>query len=316
MKSDLLLTRTAGFFVATILTAFVRPACAHEDPTGEIRPVVIPRKDRFEVYFHDNRERETPESPGRAYRWDFNLDGTELAPRKPYPGTLPSHESFRSPPEIGAAPDTFKLRAKGGRETTHRIADKQACDWDVVGWPSPSQIVVQFTRYPDEEFNPEVYERLPFNLGLFDLRTDELTHTVEVGHVGRIWSFAVASPVLAKDDKFYIAWVETRLLERKKETLNDGTTADIVSHLHRVVLSRWDPKSESIAHLKLSYALSDNAALSIASQGDQLMIAWHDMGRIRTKAIDLNTASFVEKLPPLEYDPKAEAALMRDVPPQ
>lgn len=304
----------AGFFFSLFLAVTSVTVSAHEDPRGEVHPTVVAREETFEVYFRDNRE-ETSNSYGKPYRSVFNLDGSELVHREPYDEK--GADDDRSPTTLGVMMldigedglPFFRLRPNDGvGEQTHRFPLPKAdfIDCAILSWHSRFEMVVRFSpagRKADDAW--------PFSVGIFDLRNDKLVSTAHIGNAGRIYDFAVTSPALVKDGEYYVAWIETKLLKRDKVTTNDGGTAEVVRQIHRVILSRWSPTTKNVLYFEVDRALSDNAALSIATKGDNLMVAWHDMGKVRTRVVNLSKDTFTSELPPLEYDKAAEEKLLR-----
>lgn len=303
MLSTLRRLISAGTF-ALALSALCDLGHAHEDPRGDVYPVVQIEDGKFVVYFRNNTEpkievsgepagQNTPKEP--VYKTVVSPTGTILEKRVP----------IQSGPSL--FPAWMKRLLHG--DPFGVVIDREKKPLLPAEWPDGLRphdlegITIQdnlayfyFTGGKDERFR----------IGAYDLDQKKLLQSATIGRPGRIYSFARASEVIARDKEAWIAWIEERNVKVEKETLPDGTTADFYSSDTQVVVSRWNLAENQVTHLPVRRTSGNNVYLSLNRIGDHLLVAWHEgiglsNSQILIEHIDLSTAAFAKELPLLPF---------------
>ncbi len=282
--------------LALILLAFPALGNAHQDPQGDVHPTVQVEDGKFVVYFSSNTEPkiETPGEPGEpnsrrepVYKTVLSPEGKVLEQRVP----------------VQPSPDLFPEWLKRLRDgDPFGVFDQQKEPLLPAEWPDGkrpddlkgitifgNRVFFYFTGGKDESFR----------MGVYDLDQKKLLQSAVIGNPGRIYSFASASEVIARENEAWIAWIEERNV--KREPSPDGTAGSYSSDT-QVVVSRWDLEKNRVTHLPIRQTINDNISLSLNRIGDHLLVAWHEGigasgSRIEIKHIDLSTANFTAELP-------------------
>jgi hypothetical protein len=268
---------------------------AHEDPRGEVHPLVFAGSDRFEVYFRDNREME--DQGGKLYRRLYSRTGEPLGERESWDNALPNVAFSVDLPEEDGRP-VLELRPPGREKpslTKPQLPRGRFTDATLLGWfPSPKFIMRDSPAAAWGGNSP-----VPFTLRIVELETGKILASTVVGIPGRIYSTARTSAALCVDEDIVLAWLEEKRFPPTKVKLSDSSTADIANTTCRMVLTRWQPKHRRTRHAEIARVVGHNIAIGIGRIDNQVFVAWHEWGKIRTQAVDLNNIAFVPQLPKL-----------------
>ena len=89
--------------------------------------------------------------------------------------------------------------------------------------------------------------------------------------------------------------------------------ADAREAAYRVVVTRWQPKLQRTLHTVVAPAINDNVSIDIWRINNILLIAWHELGTIRFRTVDLDTAPFAPRLPELRLDSETGKKVNREI---
>lgn len=300
MKRSLL--AKAGVIVISAALAIASALFAHEEPPGEVRPLVVANGNQFELYFTDDRNK-TTDWQGRGYRSIFALDGTPISIHERFKGkiegvddSIATHDLLfeNNLPYLDLGPDRDSMK----KIFFHPPVTKCE-DFCILRWLPGRQIAARFSA-----LSPKEKSHGSFSLGVFDLDSGKHLRSVKIGFPGRIYHFAVTSPVLVHGNELVIAWMEVRTFEVTKNGKEEGC---------RVVLTRWNPKTGGLCHRVVRPAFSDNASISIGAIGNRVMVAWSNYGPVKTEVVSLDSKEFAKTLPELKRDIGVNRKLVEEV---
>lgn len=282
------------------LLAITSVLIAHEETPGQQDPIVIPNGRQFEVYFTDDRNKST-DWVGRRYRSVFALDGTPISLHERFEGKMPHLDD-----SIAASQLTFEnglpyLEFGPTRDTMKKVffqTPAKCADFCILGWLPDRMVAARFSVLSSKEKNHG-----QFSLGVFDLN-GKLLYSAKIGTPGRIYEFAVTTPVIAHDDELLIAWIEAKTFKATKDNREEWC---------RVILTRWRPKDGRLLHCFVKPAFSKNAEVSIGAIDSSVLVAWHNYGHIKTEVMPLDSKKFAPFLPKWKRDITAEKKLFEEV---
>lgn len=280
---------------------------ASEYPVGDILPEVIVHDGRFEVY--STTWRVSDGSPwNKVYRTVFSADGKLITGREPFVGKIPQRDVFYSEMDCREGRPNF-IYAPTIHEhmqvITLQLPPGAYTDCVALGWLSPEKFVMR-----DSPAKGGKDGEWPFSLRIFNWHSGEVLASTLIGTCGRIYDIATTSPVLSMGDDLLIAWMEQKHYPDVELPGGGGAARDSA---FRVVLTRWQPKLGKTQHTVVAPAIDDNVAISIGRIGEVVFVAWHERGKIRTRAVDLRTARFVSRLPELQHDQKQERSVLQEI---
>jgi hypothetical protein len=282
-------------------------AIAHEDPRGDVRPKVVTTSDRFEVYFTNNRG-----TSSQIFRTTFTADGKLIADREPFNGETTQEQ--QSHPilmnlEGGRPRVTFTPLGTDRPQTfTPKLPPGEYTDCLIVDWLHDGKILMQDSPAKAARDDP-----WPFSLRTVDLFSDDLLYSAVIGTPARIYDIARTSPALHFGGEIIIAWMEMKQFPDSIISLSDGSSAAVRNATFRVVVTRWEPKLGRILHTLVAPAVSENVSISIGRINQVLLVAWHELGRIRTRTVDLSSRDFFPKLPELRQDSEIQKRVMDEI---
>ena len=272
---------------------------AHEDPNGDVHPLVTVEKGNIVIWFINNTEKRTsPESNANVYRTVMDTDGSAIVVRQPVPNAPSSIPDW-----------AVKLGSLYPFDTKDRLGLGLP-----LKWQEPVSDVDGITEHKGNLIFHMSGSGDPFYFGAYDLKAKRLTSAARIGTPGRIYFFPAASSAIVIGKDAYLAWIEERDRKREKLELADGSFADGVSSKTQLVLSKWRIGTKGVSHLPIRQTFDNNVHISIAHIGPRILIAWHEgfggvalsRSKVWTHLVDLETAVFRSELP---YSPMPSNAL-------
>ncbi|RYE51784.1 MAG: hypothetical protein EOP21_00440 [Hyphomicrobiales bacterium] len=289
--------------LALALCVLAGPAHGHEDPGGDVHPMVQVEDGKFVVYFRNNTEPKVDVRTGGSgqsskeeprYKTVLSPDGNVLekrvtAPREPVQYTPSNYPEWMGEAVYG---DPFGL--------FNREENKKPLF--PVEWPGgkrPGDLNGRAVSGDLLFFHFTSGEDGSFRFGAYDMIRKKLLQSAVIGKPGRIYSFASASEVYPGDKEAWIAWIEER--DVKRTSFPDGT-ADSYSSDTQLVVSHWNLTENKVTHLPIRQTMGSNTSLSLNRIGDHLLVAWHEgLGLYRSQIwaehINLSSAKFSAELP-------------------
>ena len=272
-----------------VLTA--QPVRAHCDPRGDVYPTVTVDGDRFVIYFANNSETRWnlagwgcrnysydyyEESWQNLYRTIIGIDGKLIESRK---------RIYRVPPPPRESEwlqkFTRSLTVVGAEEFHPIWFDDYPLDVGSIT-EYGEQLICHVSGMCDPD---ELDKPFPFYFALINPLTG-IVRAAKIGNPFHIYYFAIASEIRIIDGKAYMAWgwdgqmrhtAVPRELQPYPPKSGNWVYEDKIAYRYacRLVLSRWDMKSDRVEHFFLPGRIDWNTHLSMNALGDKLLIAWH-----------------------------------------
>lgn len=251
-------------------------AQAHQDPAGDVHPVVSVEEGGFAVYFQGTEDRMALKVvPAHGWKMSFTADGKLVLPRHRVPETqsrradeqraLEPRWSVSAPLMEGQKEARWVLIESAGKEERRfplplpllpdgrvfaemacRAGDEAGFAWSPSGSRDENDLALMFTAVSLKGFQPGV--------------------TVQIGKVASIYDMPrVSNPVWAAR-RWWIAWV--RLKQLPKETKPQAVAWE-------TLLTSIDPLTGKTVDEVLPGISNWNTDLSLKTTGGWLCAAWH-----------------------------------------
>lgn len=267
------------------------PARAHQDPQGDIYPTVTVESQRFVIYFANNSETYwNPTGWGcRYYSYDYYQESWQNLYRMitESDGKLIEYRKriYRVPPP----PPKSEWLQKWTKSLTVVGTEGVCLTWfDDYQTNAGSiseyggQLLCHVSGMPDLG---NLHKPYPFYFAIIN----QLSGTVcsaKIGNPVHIYQYAGASEIRIVDGMAYMAWAWDGAMlhtavprENKPYPPKSGNWVydEKIAYRYtsRLVLSRWDMKSDQVEHFFLPGRIDWNTHLSMNAIGDKLLIAWH-----------------------------------------
>jgi hypothetical protein len=254
--------RTFVFSIGAFIVASALSALAHEDPVGDIHPVVRVENGNFAIYFTNNAVGDDNSQVG--CRTVYSPTGKLLAPRHNADSSV--IDSFDQSlngltcivgTQTYSVPDYYRehlgkpyyfLRSDAGNER-HKIPWPDGTSINDLNDIAVSEGILWLSGCPSNQQNLFLYH--------YTIGSLESPKEIKLGQVGMIYDFPVASNLVVVNGASYIVWC------RSQE-----------DHME-LVLSKWDGVSEHAVDTVLAKKVDFNLSISIAAIGDHLCVAYH-----------------------------------------
>lgn len=248
-------------FYITLGLIFPLTNQAHEDPRGDVHPVVQVENGNFAVYFRNKSTGDDPDH--RRFRTLYSPKGKLLAPRHAVEEWPERRRSIhRRSTRVGEE----VIQVERGIQPAYLVSREGNRQRHRLPWPDHSHIAVVHDVHADHKTitlavtDVEYGHDLSLILFHFDRYQFDPPKTVSLGHPATIYSFPVASNIVHAKGRYWIAWMRREPGEHEaKET----------------VLSSWVPGETEATHLVMDTPSDWNSSLSLAASGDTLCLAYH-----------------------------------------
>ena len=248
--------------IAAIILSWAGSAFAHQDPRGDVHPVVRVEDGNFAIYFWCNEDRDAKQQS--AYlRMVYSPAGNVLAARhrfSPSPSELAYLENYSIKVQEPAGEVVLEFpRFVRGRNPDYGLRKKGKIERHRLPWPDGVKISDLHAVLADEHTITMAAKAGTDVLSLYYFSRDHfrLPQIVEIGSPATIYDFPSASNLVRAGGRVWIAWVRP-----KKEK-------------YEMVLSSWTPGGEKPVETVLDAPANWNSHLSLGVIGDVLCLAYH-----------------------------------------
>jgi hypothetical protein len=250
----------------------------HQDPLGDIHPVVLLEGDGFAVYHQSN----DPKVPERDvwHKQVHDLDGSLAVPRHRVPADqrerleelLTRHYDQRLAP--GPRVEVSKLAGDSAAFGLVQTNGGRSRSVLPVECPQNARVSQTFATETEVAFSWSTIERgqdaLVGVLRVSLARSDGVAQgrTVIVGKACAIYDFPVASNLVWAAGRWWVAWV-------RDDTPADAVENDEGNRTYHTVLSCVESGTGKVSHEVLPGISHWNSHLSVATHGGWICVAWH-----------------------------------------
>jgi len=247
-------------------------ALGHEDPVGDLYPLVKVENGNFAIYFYNNAQHEKAtdyDMSGNApvYRMVYSPTGELLGPRALCKNinseTISNANSMVYDKKIQLPNETVlfgsELLKKG--KPSYFVEKNGVREHRRLPWPDQIKIDYVASVYVDENqlvMSATTDDRV-LRLFHFDRNKFEAPALASVGKTTFIYDFPGASNVVCAANRFWVAWVHYNSEKKKFET----------------ILSSWRPGDEKPHERILDNPSDWNTELSMAAVDNHLCVAYH-----------------------------------------
>jgi hypothetical protein len=249
---------------------------AHQDPWGDIHPIVLVENGNFAIYFqHSQPDAEQYSYTGELpqFRVVYSKIGRLMAPRHPAPTQVA--EERHAPGIYGTVlrvgheqlifTQTLMRERPSYLELAHGRTERRRLAW-------PSGLKLNYVHDVHAVGRSLVFAATvgEATLKLFHFSRDafDAPAVAELGHAATIYDFPRASNLVYSGERYWIGWM--RLDPKTEKTVT--------------VLTSWKP-GEQPAHRELALPSDWNVELSLAENDGHLCLAYHcaaaDTGKSR-----------------------------------
>jgi len=258
--------------VIALLLIFVSTAgFAHEDPIGDLYPVVKVENGNFAIYFYNNAQQEkatdydmSGHSP--VYRTVYSPTGELLGPRALCKNvsseTISNANSMVYNKKVPLNGETVFFDADLLKAKPSYFVEKNGVrEHRRLPWPDEIKINYVASVHVDEKclVMSATTDDHVLRLFYFDRKKFEPPATAAVGKPTFIYDFPGASNVVCAADRFWLSWVHYNPEKKKFET----------------ILSGWRRGEEKPQETILDAPSDWNSELSMAAIDNHLCIAYH-----------------------------------------
>jgi hypothetical protein len=258
-------------FATFLLITVVSVAVAHEDPLGDLYPLVKVENGNFVIYFYNNNLQEKPndyDMSGNSpvYRMVYSPTGELLGPRALCKNisseTISNANSMVYTKKIPLNGETVIFELDYLRAKPSYFVEKNGVrKHRRLPWPDQIKINYVASVYVDENqlVMSATTDDHVLRLFHFDRHKFESPAVASVGKTTFIYDFPGASNVVYAADRFWLAWVHYNSEKKKFET----------------ILSSWKPGDEKPQERVLDSPSDWNTELSMAAIDNHLCVAYH-----------------------------------------
>jgi hypothetical protein len=285
---------------------------AHQDPQGDIHPVVSVKEDQFEVTFQHKPISESEELTPRTFAITYSKDGQVILPRHAVPAEnadlnfpsspvkkYPPRVEFKFPGAVEQASPAFLVAGQAeqpGKRVFHAVWVEDPFD-DILRTEKvlPLEVSAFFphitgaSKRGDQiavtwSTSQALHEsEVSLKLSVIPRLDGQNSQTLDLGQASAFYSNPMATAPLWAADRWWIGW-----LNRKESSSGEDLRP-------QMMLSCYDPKSGKVVHKAISGPCYWITSLSIATTSDWLCLAWH--GPSSTPPFASQIATAFEKLP-------------------
>jgi len=241
------------------------PLLGHQDPPGDLHPIVRVENGNFAIYFRNNTLGDEAPNVGERpqFRVVHSATGELLAPRHRAPSQV--EEERRSPGTYGAVLSVGDERLTFTQDLLHeRPSYLRTIDGRTerrrLAWPGDLKLNYVHDVIAEERslVFAATLGRATLRLFHFSRDTFDAPAIAELGEATTIYDFPGASNLVYAGGRYWIGWMRV----------------DRVAEAVVTVLTSWKPGTNPV-HTALNLPSDWNVNLSLAATNEHLCLAYH-----------------------------------------